>query len=78
MVHLKEELHMEGTEKKLRLMRYWLIGAYAIPMSAFITVSYLLFGTEFVYISQFWIVLGITGILFISLFYAYKYFISRE
>ena len=71
---------MEEMDKKLRLMRFWLLGAYIIILSA-VTV-YLIaglgLGAPILREINYWLAWVIVAVLFVVTYYGYKWYLNRQ
>ena len=69
---------MENKDKKLKLMRYWLLGANAIVFAAITAVMYLFtFGNIWKAIASGWLVWGTAIVLGIAFYFGYKVFLDN-
>lgn len=71
---------MEEIDKKLRLMRFWLLGAYIIILVA-VTV-YLIaglgLGAPILREINYWLAWVIVAVLFVVTYYGYKWYLNRQ
>jgi hypothetical protein len=74
-------------EKKLRLMRYWLFGAFAIFFAAVTVYFGVIAQTVGVIIDEntsiftsvyYWIFLGVLALLCLGVWYFYKWYLGRQ
>jgi hypothetical protein len=71
---------MEDIAKKLRLMRFWLFGAYVIILVAFTVyaVGVLQLGAGFLGEINYWLTWIILAVLFVAAYYGYKWYLNRS
>ncbi len=71
---------MKDQEKKLKLMRYWLFGAFLIIFVAALVYIGGVLGTGLLILGQlnFWLALIIAAILFIASYYIYKWYLNKS
>jgi len=71
---------MEDIAKKLRLMRFWLFGAFVIILVAFTVymVGVLGLGTAFLREINYWLTWIILAVLFVAAYYGYKWYLNRS
>ena len=67
-------------EKKLRLMRYWLLGAYIIIFVGFTVylLSGLGMGAMLLGEISYWLVMLIVAVLFVVVYYGYKWYLNQQ
>ena len=70
---------MKDQETKLKLMRYWLFGAFLIIFVAALVYIGGVLGTGLMILGQlnFWLALIIAAILFIAVYYIYKWYLNK-
>ncbi len=71
---------MKDQEKKLKLMRYWLFGAFLIIFVAALVYIGGVLRTGLLILGQlnFWLALIIAAILFIAFYYIYKWYLNKS
>ena len=69
---------MDNKTKKLKLMRYWLLGANAIVFAAVTTALYLFtFGSIWKAVTNGWLVWGSAIVLGVAVYFGYKAYLDR-
>ena len=70
----------EDTPKRLRVMRFWLIGVFLIILAALLTIGFVFQGAGLALFRElyFWLGLIIAAVLIVAWYFLYKWWIGRK
>ena len=65
-------------EKKIKLMRFWLFGLFAIVFAGFTIYFGMLVGTALFAQLRYWLAIGAAAVICVAGFYFYKWYLGRK
>jgi hypothetical protein len=70
---------MDDKVKRLNLMRYWLVGIFALVFAGVTAFIYLpALGNIWMAVSAGWPIWGLTGLLCLVIYFGYRWYINRK